>query len=41
METADIAIFIDVARLGSFAAAAKARDVDASSVSRTVARLEA
>ncbi len=41
MNTADLSLFLDVARLGSFAAAAKARGVDPSSVSRAIAGLEA
>jgi DNA-binding transcriptional LysR family regulator len=36
----DLATFVDVVRLGSFAAAARRRDVDPSSVSRTIAALE-
>lgn len=36
----DLAIFVDVMRLGSFAAAARRRDLDPSSVSRLVAGLE-
>jgi DNA-binding transcriptional LysR family regulator len=41
MNSADLALFLEVARLGSFAAAAKARGVDPSSVSRAIAGLEA
>lgn len=40
METRDLALFVEVARLGAFAAAAKARGVDPSSVSRAIAGLE-
>ena len=40
MTQKDLSIFVDVARLGSFAAAAKARGVDPSSVSRAIAQLE-
>ncbi|MDX2235889.1 MAG: LysR family transcriptional regulator [Hyphomonadaceae bacterium] len=36
-----VQLFLDVARHGSFAAAARARDVEPSSVSRAIARLEA
>jgi DNA-binding transcriptional LysR family regulator len=41
MDTDDLALFVEVARLGGFAAAARARGVDASSVSRAIAGLEA
>ena len=40
METKDLALFAEVARLGSFAAVAKARGIDPSAVSRIVAGLE-
>ncbi|MEM9355716.1 MAG: LysR family transcriptional regulator [Pseudomonadota bacterium] len=40
MELNDLKILLSVARLGSFAAAARESDVDPSLVSRTVARLE-
>jgi DNA-binding transcriptional LysR family regulator len=40
MNPADLALLQDVARLGSFAAAAEARGIDASSVSRAVAGIE-
>jgi DNA-binding transcriptional LysR family regulator len=41
MQTRDLALFVDVARAGSFAAVAKERGVDPSSVSRAIAGLEA
>lgn len=41
METRDLTIVLRVAKLGSFAAAARALDLDPSSVSRTVAGVEA
>lgn len=41
MDLQSIRLFIDVARLGSFAAAARRRDVDPSSVSRAMSVLEA
>lgn len=41
MDTRDLALFVDVARLGSFAEAARARGRDPSSVSRSIAGLEA
>jgi DNA-binding transcriptional LysR family regulator len=41
MNLADLALFAETARLGSFAAVAKARGVDPSSISRSVAGLEA
>jgi len=41
MDLADLRLLSDVAHHGSFAAAAKGRNVDASSVSRTIAALEA
>ncbi len=41
METQNLKLLLDVARHGSFAAAARARDLDPSSVSRIVALLEA
>ena len=41
MQLAELSLFIEVARRGSFAAAARARGVDASSVSRAIAGLEA
>lgn len=40
MNLADLSLFIDVARLGSFAATAKSRGTDPSSVSRAIAGLE-
>ena len=40
METKDLALFAEVARLGSFAAVAKAHGIDPSAVSRIVAGLE-
>lgn len=40
MNTQDLLLFAEVARSGSFAAAAKARDMDPSSVSRAIAGLE-
>jgi DNA-binding transcriptional LysR family regulator len=41
MNLADLSLFIEVARLGSFAATAKVRGTDPSSVSRSIAGLEA
>ncbi|MDJ0684689.1 MAG: LysR family transcriptional regulator [Alphaproteobacteria bacterium] len=41
MDLATLSLFVDVARLGGFSAAAKARSVDPSSVSRAIAGLEA
>lgn len=41
MDLAELELFGDVARLGSFAAAARRRDTDPSSVSRAIAALEA
>lgn len=41
MNVKDLAVILDVKALGSFAAVARARDIDASSVSRTVAAVEA
>jgi DNA-binding transcriptional LysR family regulator len=41
MNSVELELFSDVARLGSFAAAARRRDTDPSSVSRAVAALEA
>jgi len=41
MNTSDFAVFLDVARLGSFAAAARLRNCAPSSVSRTIQSLEA
>lgn len=41
MDTAALRVFVDVARRGSFAAVARDRDTDPSSISRTVAALEA
>jgi DNA-binding transcriptional LysR family regulator len=41
MNLTDLSLFLDVARLGSFAATAKARGTDPSSVSRAIAGLEA
>lgn len=41
MEIATLALFIDVARRGGFAAAARARGLDPSQVSRAIAALEA
>ncbi len=40
MDTENMRMFVEVARRGSFAAAARDRDVDPSSVSRAVALLE-
>lgn len=40
METDQIDLFVDVVRLGSFAAAARQRDLDPSTVSRAIAGLE-
>ncbi len=40
MNTEDLKLFVDVARLGGFAAAARSRNLDPSSVSRAVAGLE-
>jgi len=40
MEIAALKIFVDVARCGSFAAVARDRDADPSTVSRTIAHLE-
>lgn len=40
METRDLELLVDVARLGSFSAAARLRQLDPSSVSRTIATLE-
>lgn len=40
MDVQALKVFLDVARLGSFAAAARARNVDPSSISRVVAALE-
>ncbi|NNG03418.1 MAG: LysR family transcriptional regulator, partial [Inquilinus sp.] len=40
MDIANLNLLVDVARRGSFAAAARARDLDPSSVSRVVAQLE-
>jgi DNA-binding transcriptional LysR family regulator len=41
MNVSDAHLIVDIARLGSFAGAARARGVDPSSVSRTVASIEA
>ncbi len=41
MKTEDLVLLLDVARRGSFAAAAKERNVDPSSVSRAIADIEA
>jgi DNA-binding transcriptional LysR family regulator len=41
MDLVDLELFLDVARRGSFAAVARERGVDASSVSRSIAALEA
>lgn len=41
MNTNDMIVFAEVARSGSFAAVAKARNMDPSSISRTIAGLEA
>lgn len=41
MNRDDLALFLDVARLGSFAAVARQREMDPSSVSRAIAGLEA
>jgi len=41
MNTNDMTLFAEVARSGSFAAVAKARDMDPSSISRAIAGLEA
>lgn len=41
MDLSDLELFSDVARLGSFAAVARRRDSDPSSVSRTIGALEA
>lgn len=41
METSTLSLLLDVARLGSFAAVARERDLDPSMVSRTVAAAEA
>ena len=41
MDLADLEIFVAVARRGNFAAVAKERDLDPSSVSRSMAKLEA
>lgn len=41
MQTSDLHLLLTVARLGSFAAAARARHLDPSSVSRSIAGLEA
>lgn len=41
MNTEDMALFVEIARQGSFAAAARARGVDPSSVSRAISTLEA
>lgn len=41
MDLADLHLFLDVAQRGSFAAVARDRDVDASSISRAIAALEA
>lgn len=41
MDAKTLALFVETARLGSFAAVARAHDLDPSSVSRTVAALEA
>lgn len=40
MNTESLALFVEVARLGSFAAVARLQDLDPSSVSRTIAVLE-
>jgi len=40
MDTRKLALFAEVARVGSFAAAAQRRDIDPSAVSRTIAQLE-
>ena len=40
MDLADLEIFVAVARRGNFAAVAKERDLDPSSVSRSIAKLE-
>ncbi|MEM7774002.1 MAG: LysR family transcriptional regulator [Pseudomonadota bacterium] len=40
MDIDDLRLLVDVAQLGSFAAAARARDMDPSSVSRVVAQVE-
>jgi DNA-binding transcriptional LysR family regulator len=41
MDTSSLDLFIEVARLGSFAAVARSRNVDPSSVSRVIGQLEA
>ncbi len=40
MELCDLDIFLEVVRCGSFAAVARARNVDPSSISRQIAALE-
>jgi len=40
MDVSDLKIFIDVMQKGSFAAVARDRNIDPSSISRTIANLE-